>query len=271
MSARDATPVTDHPVVEGFKELLGPPPPPTVPGLEIACLYAPAGAGRGGAGPELAGIGGDFIDFYSQRGLAQLGVAIGDVAGKGLDAALLAVVAKFMVRSLVTVERWPLPPGDLLMHATNALLAHLEDHASRFVTLLVASINGKDGTVTLSSAGHPVPAIVRADRVERPMALVVPAIGVTTEVELQALPAEEVTLAPGDALLFFTDGLSDAHNAAGEFYEDVRMAEALEELRGLPAAQLLQRLLDDAVVFAGHGPADDVALVLVRRTPSGGD
>ncbi len=73
----------------------------------------------------------------------------------------------------------------------------------------------------------------------------------TEEAELQPLPTDYVDLEPGDALLLYTDGLSDARDAAGRFYEDARLEQALEELRDRPAEQLLQGLLDDAASSPG--------------------
>ncbi|HMK93054.1 MAG TPA: PP2C family protein-serine/threonine phosphatase [Thermoleophilia bacterium] len=261
---RDDERVAGQRVTDGFRRLLFPPDPPVVPGLEVACLYRQAGALHEGS--ALDGIGGDFVDFYGGRGLSHVAMAVGDISGKGLEAALRAIAAKFMLRGLVSSERWPLPPGSLLMDATNALLELLRDDPGRFVTLAIISVDARDGLVAVSLAGHPAPAVIRADRVERPLQFLLPAIGVTSDAELQALPSEEVRLEPGDALLLFTDGLSEAHTEDGRFYEDERLEEALGELRDLPAAQLLERLLDDAAAFAGRPPSDDVALVLVRRT-----
>jgi len=254
-------------VVDGFRALLAPPPPPDVPGLEIACLYQPAAPMSAGESGDavVADIGGDFVDFFGGPRLSHAAVIMGDISGKGLQAALQAIAAKYMLRGLVSSERWPLPPGSLLMDATNALLTLLGDDPGRFVTLAIVSVGGRDGLVAVSLAGHPAPAVIRADRIERPLQFLMPAIGVTSDAELQALPSEEVRLDPGDALLLFTDGLSDAHTSAGDYYEETRLEAALEELRGMPAAQLLERLLADVTAFTGHPPSDDVALVLIRR------
>ena len=166
---------------------------------------------------------------------------------------------------MVAVQRWPLPPGEALRDVHNALLSapHQPDD---FVTVCIASIDARSGTVSVATAGHPNPIVLRATGIERPLLFGNPAIGVTEDAELQALPSDLIELAPGDALLFYTDGLSEARDPAGRFYEDARLDQALEELRELPAAQLLEGLIDDASAFAGHPPTDDVALVLVRRT-----
>jgi len=222
-------------------------------------VYAPRGE-------EVAAIGGDFLDFCSGPNLQQLAVALGDVAGKGIEAAAMAVMAKCALQGIVATLRWPLQPGEALAEVHHALIAGRLDEGV-FVTLAFALLNAKDGSLTVASAGHPAPVLLRADgRVERPLLLSSPAIGVTGEAELHALPAERLELAAGDAALFYTDGFGDARDERGRFYDETRLDEALGELRGLPAAQLAQRLHADVRDFAGRPPSDDVALVLLRRT-----
>jgi sigma-B regulation protein RsbU (phosphoserine phosphatase) len=170
-----------------------------------------------------------------------------------------------VTRALLAVQRWPLVPGEALRDVHNALLA-VPHEPHDLVTLCIASVDARSGSVALATAGHPAPVVLRARGLERPLLLANPAIGVTEEAELQALSTDYVELAPGDALLLYTDGLSDARDAEGRFYEDARLDAALEELRDLPAAELLAGLFDDATRFAGRPPGDDVALVLIRRT-----
>ena len=248
-----------------FRGLLGPGARPEIPGLEIACLYRTRGGDSRSELGEIDGFGGDFVDFFSPGHLAQLVVTLGDVRGKGVGAASRAIVAKYVIRAMVAVQRWPVSPGDALRDAHNALLA-VPHEPHDFATVCIASIDARSGEVGLATAGHPSPIVLRPASIERPLLFANPALGVTEEAELQALPTDYVTLAPGDAILIFTDGLSESRNAAGEFYEDARLDEAMAELRDLPGEQLLQALIADAAVFAGHEPSDDVALVLVRRT-----
>jgi len=252
-------------LLDDFRALLGPGQRPTVTGLEVESLYRTRGDDRRYELREIEGFGGDFVDFFRPGSLAQLVVTIGDVRGKGIKAAARAIMAKYLVRAMVAVQRWPLPPGEALRDVHNALLSapHQPDD---FVTVCIASIDARSGTVSVATAGHPGPIALRATGVERPLLFGNPAIGVTEDAELQALPSDIIELSPGDAVLFYTDGLSDARDAAGLYYEDARLDQALEELRDRPAAQLLEGLIDDVTTFAGHPPTDDVALVLVRRT-----
>ena len=251
-------------LLDDFRSLLGPGAPPAVAGLEVECLYRTHVDDQRYELREIEGFGGDFVDFFRPGSVAQLVVTLGDVRGKGVKAAAKAIVAKYLVRATIAVQRWPLPPGEALRDVHNALLA-VPHEPYDFVTVCIASIDARSGTVGLATAGHPSPIVLRATGIERPLLFANPAIGVTEDAELQALPSDVVELSPGEALLFYTDGLSEARDAEGRFYEDERLDQALEELRGRPAAQLLEGLIDDATAFAGHPPTDDVALVLVRR------
>ena len=251
-------------LLDDFRSLLGPGAPPTVAGLEVECLYRTRGDDRRSELREIEGFGGDFVDFFRPGSVAQLVVALGDVRGKGVKAAAKAIVAKYLVRATVAAQRWPLSPGEALRDVHNALLS-VPHEPYDFVTVCIASIDARSGTVGLATAGHPSPIVLRATDIERPLLFVNPAIGVTEDAELQPLPSDVVELGPGDALLFYTDGLSEARDAAGDFYEDARLDQALAELRDEPAARLLAGLIDDVTAFAGHPPTDDVALVLVRR------
>jgi sigma-B regulation protein RsbU (phosphoserine phosphatase) len=264
--AGDGRPAPDavRRLISDFRDLLGPGEPPPVAGLEIETLYRTRGGDERSGSGEIDGFGGDFIDFLTQSGLAQLVVTLGDVRGKGVGAAARALMAKYLVRAMLAAQRWPLLPGEALRDIHNALLA-VPHEPHDFVTVCIASVDARSGTVGLATAGHPSPIVLRPDRIERPLLVGNPALGVTEEAELQALSTDYVELAPGDALLLYTDGLSDARDAAGRFYEDARLDQALAELRGLPGAALLQSLIDDATAFGGRPPADDVALVLIRR------
>lgn len=257
---------TVHPPLDGrgeqriadeFRRHLGPSRPPDVPGVEIAILHAPLGR-------EAEHVGGDFVDLYSGPNLRQLGVVIGDVAGKGIAAAFDALSAKTATRTIVRGLRWPPLPGEALQEVHNALLDSALKEGTH-VTMLFGLMNGRDGSFAFAAAGHPPPAILRETAIERPMVLGTPAIGVTWEAELQPYPTELVELAIGDAVLLFTDGVAEARDDNGRLYEDTRMIEALEQLRDRPAAQLLEGLLADVNAFAQGPLSDDVALVLLRR------
>jgi phosphoserine phosphatase RsbU/P len=261
---RRRTPDAVRRLISDFRDLLGPGERPTVAGLEIETLYRTRGDDERSNLREIDGFGGDFVDFLSHDGLAQIVVTLGDVRGKGVGAAARAIMAKYLVRAILAAQRWPLLPGEALRDIHNALLA-VPHEPHDFVTVCIASVDARSGVIGLATAGHPSPIALRNDRIERPLLFGNPALGVTEEAELQALPTDYVELAPGEALLLYTDGLSDVRDAGGRFYEDARLDEALAKLRDLPGAALLEGLVADATAFGGRPPADDVALVLIRR------
>lgn len=263
---RRRTPDAVRRLISDFRALLGPGERPQVMGLEIETLYRTRGDDDRSELREIDGFGGDFVDFLSQGGLAQIVVTLGDVRGKGVGAAARAIMAKYLVRAILAAQRWPLLPGEALRDIHNALLA-VPHEPHDFVTVCIASVDARSGVVGLATAGHPSPIALRHDRIERPLLFGNPALGVTEEAELQALPTDYVELAPGEALLLYTDGLSDVRDGGGRFYEDARLDQALAELRDLPGAALLKGLVADATAFGGRPPADDVALVFIRRSP----
>jgi serine phosphatase RsbU (regulator of sigma subunit) len=171
-------------------------------------------------------------------------------------------MAKYALRALVRTARWPTWPGDVLRDLHNALQDQLEP--PRFATVTLVMIDAVHGAMLVSSAGHPGPVVVRADSVERPMLITAPAIALTGASELEPYPTERVELAPGDTAVLYTDGIAELRDAGGRFYDDVRLQEALDGLRGLPPAELVRRLAADAMSFAARPPHDDIAIVAAR-------
>jgi hypothetical protein len=199
-------------------------------------------------------FGGDFVDAFSfsPRSMA---VAIGDVSGKGIEAATLAITAKHTLRA-IAASRWPPRVGEAVTETNNVLELHVGAESppherlpkSRFVTLELGLLDIDHGTFTFASAGHPAPVVLRAGAVERPLLFAGPAAGVAPAFEPDPYSAERIQLAVGDSVLFFTDGVSEARDAEGRFYDDQRMEEAL----------------DDVERFSGGSLADDAAVVVVR-------
>ena len=99
------------------------------------------------------------------------------------------------------------------------------------MTLIFAMLNIKTGAFSFASAGHPAPFILRASASNSLWLLTSPAIGVQDQSELDAYPTEQVELEPGDPSLLFTDGIAEVRDPAGRFFEETRMADALEELK----------------------------------------
>ncbi len=147
-------------LISDFRDLLGPGEPPRVAGLEIETLYRTRGGGERSGSGKIDGFGGDFIDFLTQGGLAHFVVTLGDVRGKGVGAAARALMAKYLIRAMLAAQRWPLLPGEALRDIHNALLA-VPHEPHDFVTVCIASVDARSGTVGLATAGHPSPIVVR--------------------------------------------------------------------------------------------------------------
>ena len=247
-----------------FRALLGPGPRPQVKGLEVECLYRTRGDD---AAPSCARSRASAAISSTSSGparLAQLVVTMGDVRGKGVEAAARAI-AKYLTRALLAVQRWPLPPGEALRDVHNALLA-VPHEPHDFVTVCIATIDARTGSVGLATAGHPAPIVLRARGVERPLLLANPAIGVTEDAELHALSTDFVdSRARRRSALLHRRPLRHARRRGPL----LRGRPAGSGPRGAarPAGRAAPRGPDRRRRrFAGHPPTDDVALVLISRT-----
>lgn len=201
-------------------------------------------------------LGGDLYDFYDMGG-GLLGVATGDVAGKGVPAALYAAFASGTVRSRAFERRGP---ADLMQRVNRTLRRRGVE--GLFCTLGYAVFDFKDGTVRLANSGLPYPLHLRA------------ATGRCVPLEVGGLPLgafdgatyEEaaVDLAPGDVFVFHTDGLTEARRATEE-YGAARLTRQVEAHAALAAPDLGERILEDLEAFlGGDPPGDDVTLIVVK-------
>ena len=229
-------------VARTLQQSLLPPVLPAVPGLEVAARYRPA----------RHGIAGDFYDVYP-LGKGAWGLMIGDVCGKGAEAASLTALARYTVRAAAIEHR---RPSATLRVLNEALLRH--DLEGRFLTIVVARIDRSSSGVRVQAAigGHPLPLLVRADgRVEQvgePGTL----IGVLEELEVKDVP---VSLEVGDSLVLFTDGVIDEFNLQGKELE-----ETLRSCRGVDAATIADRI-ERLALREGEAPRDDLGLLVLQR------
>lgn len=249
-------------IADRLQRKLLPQAPPCLDGLDVAFSYRSASAG--------VLSGGDFVDFYS-RSPGALAFAIGDVAGKGVDAMAVTFVTKYVLRAAVQGGQlsWPTQPGEALQELRTALLEQPDfvEDVERFVTVLFGTLSVTRGLLQLASAGHPTPFLVRADRVERPLLLTEPAIGVELGAALAPYPQESLELRPGDAAVLFTDGLTELRDASGAFFEDA-LPDVLRGCHDLPAAALVERIMQAGEEFSARPPADDLAILCIHLTTS---
>jgi PAS domain S-box-containing protein len=220
---------------------------PDIPGVQVAVRYRAAG--------ELNEVGGDFYDVFERRE-GSWAFEIGDVSGKGAEAAAVTALARHTVRT-ASLQR--LTPRELLQTLNDALL--LQRAGSEFCTVCLAGLEleleGATGRLTVALGGHPPALVLRADgRVEAhgtPGTL----LGVFRDPDVRET---ETTLEPGDTVLLYTDGVTEAGPTGEEIGED-GLTELLAGLRGLSPEEIVDAV-EQAAVDAQQGkPRDDIALV----------
>jgi serine phosphatase RsbU (regulator of sigma subunit)/pSer/pThr/pTyr-binding forkhead associated (FHA) protein len=223
---------------------------PEVAGYEFYAHYEPA-----------LDVGGDYYGFVPLTG-GKLAVSVGDVAGKGVPAALL--MAKLSSDARFSLLTQP----DLARAVTtlNNLIYQNTSEMDRFVTFATAVLDPQSHTVTLVSAGHPSPLLVRSSGSADAMPKEVPGVplGMLEGFEYEAC---QVTLAPGDCLIFFSDGVPDSINVRNQAFGNAGIQNTIQA-SGTTSAQLLGERLAKAVKqhAAGRPPHDDVTLVCVSRS-----
>ena len=232
-----------------LQESLLPPHLPAVRGFELAARFRPAGAG--------IQVGGDFYDIF-ETGPDQWALAVGDVCGKGAEAAALTALTRYTVRAAAMYEQ---DAGGVLAVLNEALLRQRGDY--RFTTLVycVLDLSGERPLLRVACGGHPQPLRLRADGTAETVGKVGPLLGVLHEAEFAE---HQVELDPGDVLALYTDGLTDALAPAQILDEDDLLA-ALVRCRGASAGEISQHL--EQVALGGdpeQTPRDDIALVVAK-------
>ena len=222
---------------------------PEIPGYDLASHYEAARE-----------IGGDFFDLFTMRRPGTpLSIVIADVTGKGIAAALLMAFSRPLIRAAIDHAEGPAEA----LERTNDVLVR-ERHTSLFLTTLVAHLDLDRGVLLMANAGHEPPLFIPGDG--SPLGLILgsgPLIGAFGRLDL---PEVEAYLAPGDAVLFYTDGVTDARTAAGACFEESGLFAAVERARGGSAQDIIDEVVGSVDRFvAGAEPTDDVTLVAVGR------
>jgi serine phosphatase RsbU (regulator of sigma subunit) len=221
---------------------------PDIPGIDVAVRYRAAG--------ELNEVGGDFYDVFACHG-GDWALVIGDVSGKGAEAAAVTALARHTVR---TASLQPAGPTDLLATLNGALIA--QRAGSEFCTVCVAQLTQPGGGASLRMAlgGHPPALVLRAGGGVEAHGEPGTLIGVFPD---PALTEVGVDLAPGDVLLLYTDGVTEAGPVGEEIGED-GLARILSTLVGQTPEQIVAAVESAAVAAQDGQPRDDIALVALR-------
>ena len=243
-------------IAQVLQRSLLPPSLPTVPGLAAAVRFIPAGEG--------IEVGGDFYDLFQARGTA-VAALIGDVCGKGPEAASVTALARHTLRAAAAYE--PRPSAVLaLLH--RALREARDD--GRFCTVAYCDfeVNADGVRMLLCAGGHPLPLVLRAGGMVEPVGRLGTLLGADVE---PVLSDAVVELAPGELMVLYTDGVTEVRAGRKEIFGHHDLAELLGRCGGLPADSVAQRV-QDAVLEAANGrPRDDIAVLVLGAEPQPGE
>ena len=221
--------------------------PPQVPGYGLAVEYSPA-----------AEVGGDFYDFFPLAS-GRIGLAIGDVSGKGVSGALLMARLTSVLRAAAARSEHP---ASVLEELNELVFA--ENDEGMFVTANFAVLDPESGRLEIANAGHLLPIVRHRDGRAGELKLQPgSALGVSRPL---LAPAASWTMSPGDLMLFATDGLTEAANHQLQRFGNARIIETLRRLASDDPSQAINGLLTAARSFVGdHGFDDDLTLLCLTR------
>jgi len=236
---------TELEIAREVQERLFPQNFPAIPGLDCAGYCRPA-----------RGVGGDYYDFL-QLADGRLGIAIGDVSGKGIAAALLMASLQASLRGQALAEIHDL---SALMHNVNKLVYEAST-SSRYATFFYGEYDSATRRLDFVNAGHNPPVILRGDGVVR-LEAGGPVVGLLP----QACYRQDCfVFEPGDIFVAFTDGISEALNEREEEWEEARFIAASERCRRLDARHMIEAIFAAADAFTGAAKQyDDMTLLIVK-------
>jgi PAS domain S-box-containing protein len=221
---------------------------PDIPGVEAAARFRPTGEGNE--------VGGDFYDMF-ETGNRGWTVVMGDVCGKGPDAAAVTALARYTLRAAAMREHLP---SRSLAVLNEALLRQRDDR--RFCTVAYAYIEKLDrgARVGVACGGHPLPLLLRAEGTVESVGEPGTLLGVVPDPNLHD---RAVTLEPGDALVLYTDGVIESRSDA-TILDERRLAELVATCAGTGADAIAARIEEAAVLSQGGRPRDDIAVLVLR-------
>jgi PAS domain S-box-containing protein len=221
---------------------------PDIPGVEAAARFRPTGEGNE--------VGGDFYDMF-ETGNRGWTVVMGDVCGKGPDAAAVTALARYTLRAAAMRERLP---SRSLAVLNEALLRQRDDR--RFCTVAYAYFEKLDrgARVGVACGGHPLPLLLRSDGTVETVGEPGTLLGVVPDPDLED---RAVTLEPGDALVFYTDGVIEGRGDSN-ILDERRLAELVATCAGAGADAIAARVEEAAVLSQGGRPRDDIAVLVLR-------
>jgi serine phosphatase RsbU (regulator of sigma subunit) len=230
---------------------------PLVPGFELAARFRPARQ-----------VAGDFYDAFALPPPGRTAIVVADVCDKGVAAALFMAVFRTLLRA-VSREAYDAAPdaGDSYhlprtVRVLSDYNASTHSAANMFATVFVAVLDSASGILTYVNAGHEAPMLLRAGGVAGRLPPTGPAVGL---LEGLKFGVEQVALAPGDLLLAFTDGVTDARGADGTTYGEARLEAAASQASSRPSTLLERIEADLGQHTAGAEPFDDITMLALGR------
>jgi serine phosphatase RsbU (regulator of sigma subunit) len=222
---------------------------PDIPGIEAAARFRPIGEGNE--------VGGDFYDLFESGGRGWT-IVMGDVCGKGPDAAAVTALARYTLRAAAMRERLPSRSLGLL---NEALLRQRTDR--RFCTVAYAYLEplAEGVRIGFASGGHPLPLLLRADGTVEPVGAPGTLLGVVPDPNFED---RSLALAPGDAIVFYTDGVIESRASNGSSLNEERLAEVVGTCVGADADAIAACVEDAALAAQDGSPRDDIAVLVLR-------
>jgi phosphoserine phosphatase RsbU/P len=219
---------------------------PSVRGLDVAGHNAPCRT-----------VGGDYYDFFPY-GSSRIAMVLGDVSGKGMPASLLMMGLQARVQVLIEE---PKSLAEVMTRLNRITSANCP--SNRFITLFFCILDGDTGDLTFCNAGHNPPLIIRADGKYEVLQGGGPVLGILPFIEYQEYHAQ---IDEGDALVIYSDGVTEANNPAGDEFEIEGLAEAVTPGRSESAGSIISRINKALLSYTkGAPPADDITLIVARR------
>lgn len=235
-------------VARTFEESLQAPSIPSIPGMDVGSRYRPGG--------EQGQVAGDFYDLVPLSGDRWLAV-VGDVSGKGPEAAAVMALARYTVRTAALNES---APAAILRVLNEALLRSESDRFCTAVVVLLEVVGNGRVRVTVSTGGH-LPPLVLRDGAVHPAPCRGTLLGMSADPDLGEWTTE---LDPGEGLVLYTDGVTEERRDQEQFGES-RLTELLAELHELPANELAGAVVTAVEQFSEGQPRDDIAILVLRN------